>query len=425
MILAVVALVVVTILLLQLVGRSTFTSSVYFLPLIHTLFSFSVVHELLHLPPGPVPPPSELMLARAMRATHLDDLGTSSPAERDELMAGLRVWLEQTWSSSVFNQRGLGWRKWLALEAGTLALARRLRVVEAARMARIAASDVQSNDTSSTISPWTGVHVVLIAGPPLSGAAQIRRALANSCKGNTSFGPCDLLFLDTMDLDSKESKLLANLRWLWGWIRSLCLTEDERGLLTVDNLCLGSSLLFDASFPALTLFGLLPKSSHDPIPSPPISSSNILSTLLLPLICPFGRPPASPTTVILEHPHLLTILPHFIQALKEEAGENDNAPRITVIAVPPDVNRIEKLADATQRVLGFDKGFSKYCTNIQDMCEETWTRFEETIDRLEQQKGRGFKVVRVSRIVLDQVRGMGDGHGDDAIEELKRELYIH
>ena len=90
-------------------------------------------------------------------------------------MAGLRVWLEQTWSSSVFNQRGLGWRKWLALEAGTLALARRLRVVEAARMARIAASDVQSNDTSSTISPWTGVHVVLIAGPPLSGAAQIRR----------------------------------------------------------------------------------------------------------------------------------------------------------------------------------------------------------------------------------------------------------
>ena len=93
--------------------------------------------------------------------------------------------------------------------------------------------------------------------------------------------------------------------------------------------------------------------------------------------------------------------------------------------MPPDVNRIEKLADATQRVLGFDKGFSKYCTNIQDMCEETWTRFEETIDRLEPQKGRGFKVVRVSRIVLDQVRGMGDGHGDDAIEELKRELYIH
>ncbi|KAJ1552794.1 hypothetical protein HK405_009994, partial [Cladochytrium tenue] len=164
---------------------------------LHAALRSTLLHELLNVPPGDLPPPPELLLARARERSHLDDAvllhdfggATTTIAVTAAVRAAAAIEHPRAAVATVWRlARAPSLARYAAMEAAALAVNRRLRGVRAAELAvatatptppkslagRDAASDATETSPPPLVSAWSQACLVIVVAPPFAAGPKLR-----------------------------------------------------------------------------------------------------------------------------------------------------------------------------------------------------------------------------------------------------------
>jgi hypothetical protein len=130
--------------------------------LLHTYSNLQAVHEALFIPYGSIPPAAELIIARALAATQLDDVGGREAFDKHVALALQDVW-QSEWSKVGGGSLG-GLAKRLILERCLQDVSLRVKVIEFLK---------QHQEVQRISLP----KIIVITGLPNSGTTDLRKGI--------------------------------------------------------------------------------------------------------------------------------------------------------------------------------------------------------------------------------------------------------